>query len=433
MDGQADLDAVIARVHLNLFVFGPHRSGCSSRSSSDGKPMPAELSELEKHAFERFHPPLRGNVVFSSNRWMLYAVFLGWFAILSAEKCVAQPPPPAPSIDWRTGKDFDKFSRSPISVSWQHAPLGDHLAKFANSQRLSIVLDRRIDPNLLLDLTVNNVSIEQFMLRLAQASGTKFCRFGDCYYFGPDENVERLLAVDALVSNLQQSKGALFSRSAAVECAELTTPRALLRRWAEANKFEIANIDLVEHDLMRELNLPPMRLDLRLALLLSQFDLWFRQSKTAALITIIPPPEKLTATIRLNGYDVDAQLLDRIRTSAPGCKVSKSKRSIVIAGPSEALESARNVVIESFTPPPRSIDEKRFQLTVENKRGLILNAVAEQLGLKVIVPEDCAAVLEKVVSVTVKDATVEVLLHALFQNSDCTYSLDATTLRLFHR
>ena len=366
------------------------------------------------------------------SRWLIYAAKFALFALLLTGQSVAQDLVSAP-VQWRTGRDFDEFSKSLISVSWQHAALRERLAQFARSQQIAIVLDRRVDANLELDLTVKNVSIEQFMLRVSQAAGIKFCRFGDCYYLGPAANTERLLAINAILTSGRQSRQSKFSREEAIAWPMLTTPRNVLQRWAEENDLETENAKTIEHDLMAEISVPAMRLDMRLALLLSQFDLWFQQSKTKPLITIIKPPMNLTASLRLAGYDVDKALLDRVRSAAPTCDVAKTKGSIKITGPANELEMARNVVIESYQPPQRDLSDKRFQLNVENKRGLILSAVAEQLALKLAVEDDCKNVLEDVVLLKVKDATVETLLTTILKGSDCVFEINGTMLRIFRR
>ena len=368
-----------------------------------------------------------------SHRGLLYAIAVAWFIMLSiVNSCYGQDTTDQ-NVQWRTGRALDEFAKSPISVSWQHAQLRDHLMQFARSQQIAIVLDRRVDPNQLLDITVNNASVEQFLLRIAQASGTKFCRFGDCYYLGPAGSAERLLGIDAILSSGRQQKRSLLSRSEPLSWPILTTPREVLKRLATENDFEIKDIDRIEHDLMTEVSVPLMRLDMRLALLLSQFDFWFKQSKTEKSISIVDPPNDIKASLRMMGYDADKELLQRIRTAAPSCKVTKTKRSITITGPTQELEMARNVAIESFKPKSRSLDEKRFQLNVKNERGLILTAVAKQLGMEVQVDKDCQDILTDVVVVEVKDATVEVLLDTILAGTGCEYSLDGQTLRLFRR
>jgi hypothetical protein len=122
-----------------------------------------------------------------------------------------------------------------------------------------------------------------------------------------------------------------------------------------------------------------------------------------------------------------------MRAASTSCKVTKTKRTIKITGPVQGLEAARNVAIGSFTPKPRSLDEKRFQLSVKNRRGLILNAVAQQLALEVQVADDCQSVLKEVVVVTVKDATVDVLLEAILAGTECDYSQEGQTLRLYRK
>ncbi len=371
--------------------------------------------------------------LFQSFAWLLYVTALGWFILLSAVNCCEAQDAEHEIVKWRTGAAFDEFSKSPISVSWQHAELRSHLMHFARSQQLAIVIDRRVDPNQRLDLTVKNVSIEQFLLRIAQATGTKFCRFGDCYYLGPPRNAERLLGINAILASGRQRKQTVLSRSEVMSWPNLSTPKEVLERLAMENDLEINDVDRIEHDLMYELNLPPMRLDMRLALLLSQFDCWFKQNKSSKTISIIAPPKALKASLRMTGYDADKELLQRLRETAPTCKVTKTKRAITITGPTQELEMARNVVIESFEPEMRSLEEKRFQLKVENKRGLILKSVAEQLALEVEVAEDCQSILEDIVTVQVKDATVEELLDAILRDTNCRYSQDGQTLRLYRR
>lgn len=365
--------------------------------------------------------------------WLLYVTTGVWFILLSvANSCVAQDADPE-NVRWRTGAALDDFSKSPISVSWQQAHLRSHLMHFARSQQLAIVLDRRVDPNQKLDVVVKNVSIEQFLLRIAQATGTKFCRFGDCYYLGPPENAQRLLGISAMLSRGRQRKQNFLSRSAAMWWPSLTTPQEVLQRLSLENDFEIKGIDSIEHDLMSALSIPPMRLDMRMVLLLSQFDCWFKQNKSTNAISIIAPPKNLKASLRMRDYDADKELLKRLRATAPSCKIAKTKRTITITGPTQELEMARNVVIESFEPQMRSLNEKRFQLNVENKRGLIIKAVAEQLAMELQIAEDCEDILGDVITVEVKDATVEALMDAILRNTQCGYSQDGQTLRLYRR
>jgi len=367
---------------------------------------------------------------------LMYAAAKAWFILLSmlsmADCCLAQDAS-REMVQWRTGRQFEKFSKSPISVSWQNAELRSHLMQFSRSQQIAIVLDRRVDPNQLVDLKVKNVSLEQFLLRIAQASGTKFCRFGDCYYVGPASNAERLLGINAILTSGRQNKRSLLSQTAAMSWPRLTTPQDVLKQLSTANNFEVKGIEEIEHDLMTELNIPAMRLDMRLALLLSQFDCWFKQSKSKRVISITQPPDELKASMRLAGYNADAALLKRLKFAAPSCKITTTKSTINVSGPAAELEMARNIAIESFKPKLRSMDDKRFQLNITNKRGLILKAVAEQLAMEVLVADDCQEILEDVILVEVKDATLEMLLTAILANTDCEYSQEGETLRLYRR
>lgn len=386
--------------------------------------------------------------------WLVYAVIAIRFGILAvmlwggvhSPDCLGQPPRPTPAsttgfnsgdaskttatVQWRTGDDFDQFIKSPVSVSWQNAELRNRLIEFSRSQRIPIVLDRRVDPNQRLDLVVRNVSVEQFLLRVAQRCGCQFCRLGDGYYVGPSENAQRLLAIDSILSRSSKKVSTRWSEVRSAAWEKLATPSQVLQQWLPKNEFSISGIEQIEHDLMAAVDAGALRLDLRLALLLSQFDLWFRQSKTGDAISIVSPPQSLSATLRLEGYEVNAALLQRVRAVAPECNVKKVRRSLLITGPAEQLEMGRNVVIESFQPALRELDKKRFQLNVKNQRRLILQAVAQQLAMEVSVDPKCETALDAVITVEVKDATLNDLLDAIFGDCRCRYAIDGQSINV---
>lgn len=333
-------------------------------------------------------------------------------------------------LQWRTGSDFNQFVKSPISVSWQQAKLREHLKQFSQTQRIAIVLDRRINPDQILDLVVRNVSVEQFLLRTAQQCGCKFCRLGDGYYFGPGENAERLLAINAILRRPPKKTQPPWSVVESSAWDRLATPQEIIERWLPKSDFEISGLDQVDHDLMAESDAGELRLDLRLALLLSQFDLWFRQNKSGDAIAIVRPPKTMTATLIIDGYEINKALLERVRAVAPTCKVKKIRRSLSISGPAQELEMARNVMIESYRPKLRKLEEKRFQLNVRNHRRQILDAVAKQLAMDLVIDPKCETMLNDVVSVEVKDATVNDLLDAILFGARCQHSIVGQTLQI---
>ncbi|MGB1928744.1 MAG: hypothetical protein ACPHO8_05520 [Mariniblastus sp.] len=90
-------------------------------------------------------------------------------------------------ITWLSEEALSEHNSLPISVMWRDAELKDRLMRFSTNQRVAIFLDRRIDPSTIINLTLNNVTTEQFLLEIAKQLEIGFCQIEDVYYLGPKE------------------------------------------------------------------------------------------------------------------------------------------------------------------------------------------------------------------------------------------------------
>ena len=95
-------------------------------------------------------------------------------------------------VEFMTGKKLDRANSLEKSFWWKDAELRDRLKAFSDSNKIAVMLDRRIDPSTRVTLGVENRTIEQFFWQLSSAAEIGVCRIEDCYYFGPADTVVAL-------------------------------------------------------------------------------------------------------------------------------------------------------------------------------------------------------------------------------------------------
>jgi hypothetical protein len=65
----------------------------------------------------------------------------------------------------------------PVTVAWQGQQLGAALERLAESQQLSIWIDRRVDPNKPVELTVSDQPLNVVLTAVTQPHGLAFTSF----------------------------------------------------------------------------------------------------------------------------------------------------------------------------------------------------------------------------------------------------------------
>ena len=385
----------------------------------------------------------------SKTRFVTVALIVGWIAGLiccaTPNKSVAQvtrspiemaiggTTQAAQDIDWRTGKALDAANRLPLSVSWQSAPLRQQLKELSSQQKIAIVLDRRVDPNSQINLQVAHVSLEQLLLKVARQQQSGFCRVEDAYYVGPAATAEFLLASTGANQSArsQIKRNSRLLRKSKLAWPDLATPQEVLEQLATDGGLAIDNLERLPHDLMASVDLPPMKLIDRIGLLLAQFDYWYRLSKDGSRLQIVEmPPAPKSAIVQFTDYDPTSAQFKTFKQQLKNCRVTRSKGKITVKGPPADLVAARDLVTDSFVAASHlpDLSQRRFTLAVNNRRLLILNAIAKQLNLQVkneAVGDDA---LNDVVQLEVKEVSLDELLAALTEGSGLEFVVDGQSI-----
>ena len=86
-------------------------------------------------------------------------------------------------LEWLVGKHFDQRLRQQTDLTCVNASLGVTLKNLATNNQLAIVLDRRIDPNQTLSVTIAGQPLEDVLRRVAEIAGSRAVAVGaDCLF-----------------------------------------------------------------------------------------------------------------------------------------------------------------------------------------------------------------------------------------------------------
>ncbi len=101
---------------------------------------------------------------------------------------VAAESPP----EWLVGKRFDQRLHQKSDLTCANSSLGATLKNLATGNHLAIVLDRRIDPNQTLSLTIASQPLEDVLRRVAETEGVGLSLWEPIVYLGPPQDAAAL-------------------------------------------------------------------------------------------------------------------------------------------------------------------------------------------------------------------------------------------------
>ncbi len=326
-----------------------------------------------------------------------------------------------------TGTALAQRLNTPVGVTLGGSPLREGLYRFGRTQRVAVLLDRRIDPGRQLDVTLHQVPLGQALHRIAEAGGMGLAQLGPLFYFGPAPAAARLRTLATLkrdeLQGLPHDAARRLAQSRSFRWDDLATPRELLIALAREGRFELEGLERVPHDLWAGAELPPLALADRLTLIAAQFELTFSVSPDGTTLRLEPIPPEVAVVRRYPGGRQPEATAARLAEYAPGAQIRISGGDVYVKGTIEEHEQ----ISASRRPPrakpePAAADDLRHtrieRFAVEHEPlGPVLQAIASQLGLELSI--DQAAVqragisLEQRINIQAEGVSVDALLEAV--------------------
>ncbi len=330
--------------------------------------------------------------------------------------------------------------RQPASVTWAGATLRESLGRFAESQALCVILDRRIDPGAKLELTADRIPAEAIIRAAGEQAGAQASFLGTLVYLGPEATAKRLATVAALrAQDAQRLPTALRKQlleRRAWSWPDFATPRELLAKLSAEAGLKLNRDEKIPHDLWAGAKLPELTLVERLTLILAQFDLTYRISEDHSAIVLEPLPDQVSIERDYAGGNNPQQRAKAWRERAPEAEIEIRGKRIAVRGTIEehqALTAAEKPTPKPDEPPAGT---QVYTLTVTGKPlSEVLPQLAKQLHLKLELDEkaiqDRGVSLDSLVNLQVKEATLKELLDELFKDTEIAYRVEEETLYVF--
>jgi len=299
---------------------------------------------------------------------------------------------------WATGTSLRHRLNRQVDILWTNTPLRRAIEGLAHAHQVAILIDRRVDPDQKLSLSLKGVSLESAFQEIARQCGLGVSRLGDVLYLGPLPVAEHLGTVaTALEKDIRQLPPTMqrkFFRPKKLTWEDFTTPRELLAGLVRENRLKIANPDQVPHDLWAAADLPPCSLIERLTLIAIQFNLTFKVTNHGKAMQLVSLPENIRS----------------VPTRTP-------------TGPSPSRPASKRPTAKS----PTSLDQVRIdRISIREKPlGPVLEQLAERLGLELQIDEKAIRAagisLDQRVSVNLENASVDELLRELLKPTRLTF------------
>lgn len=333
-------------------------------------------------------------------------------------------------VEWRTGAELVKQLRLTASIQSSEIELKQRLDKLAEVYRVAIFLDRRVDPNQLIEFSVSDVALEELLARLAHQVGAASTRLGSIVYIGPPRTAGILSTVAAERRKELTERGRSPGRAAAWSWLELSEPRQLLVDAARQGQWAIVNPELVPHDLWASADLPPLDLAERLTLLLAGFDLTFEVAGDGRL-RLMPMPKDLAYEQVYFPADV-AQAAATLKRDFPRLTARREGSRLIVRGGYDDHERiAPQLAGTPKTAAKTKGGETLYTLTVERKpAGSVVSTIAKRLGKQFRYDPALREKLSQNVSLTVKDVSLEELLQQTLGGLGLSYRVTEEAIEI---
>ncbi|MGD9648545.1 MAG: STN domain-containing protein [Pirellulales bacterium] len=360
--------------------------------------------------------------------------------------------PRSPAADSRSPRSSQPSPwSSRVTIAWSGVPLRKSVNELAGSQRIGILLDRRIDPDQQLKLELSNAPLDEAVREIAAAAGARSAVLADVAYLGPADRADELRTLSAqlhdLVGKLPAARRRAWLTAAPLEWPELATPREVLERLAAEGGIALGGLDALPHDLWAAVDTPPLPLVDRLLLVAMQFDRTLEPTADGRGATLVPIAEPVLIERKYSAGRDPQALLRRWREAAPDAQLRLVGDQLIVrariedhqrlhGGGSTAVEGqdveGQDVAPTGDKPSRRPVPRRPANDALARTRidsfvveGKPLDLVIETLGkrLDLNIEFDSAAIeaaginVKRLVSLKLERATVDELLAATLRSA----------------
>lgn len=360
-----------------------------------------------------------------------------------------------PAPHYLTDRNFRQALTQPLSAAWSNVSIRAILQRISETQQISILLDRRIDPTLKLKVDLQNQTLESGLTEIAEQVQAGTAVVGSNIYMGPNRAVSTLKTLLELkkqelfqLSEVQPSLNARvsqLSRKKTFHFQDLDTPADLLQKITTDYQLTISNPERIPHDLWPHGTLASVNANEALSLVLNQLELTYLWEKQGTAIRLLSIPERVTV---LKTYSPPrgkslAETSRQLKQAFPDTAITISGKTIQVDAAADIQEQIEEFLNPSrkstVSPPVKTVDavpiqRRKFTLRVKKVPVLAVMQKLEQSGIEFDYQQQeltqAGVDLTQRIDISVNNANADEFLSALFGPLHLSYEISGLKVSL---
>lgn len=348
-------------------------------------------------------------------------------------------------IAWLVGEQLVDALDLPCTISCSETPFREILEGFSRRQKIAILLDRRIDPDQKVSLSIRGKPVRTALGEMAAAAGGHVSFVEDTVFIAPRQPASsaRTLSVlqrDEMNKAPKELRGKLTAKGR-LSWDHFSEPVAIVEKLAKSAGLKLENPEAIAHDLWNEADLPQMSWSARITLVLHQFDLTFElhpKVKSLRLIPVMPDP---ILERRFAAGSSPESRLQELQGVAPRAEFKLNGAWIVARGRAEDLDliPRPNETLPKNVKKTKVLSEELATLHIKDKPLLpVLRELAKQLQFELKIDEQkikaAGIKLDQLVSIDLSEVKVSGLidaaLTAVLKETGLTYRREENTIEV---
>ena len=357
--------------------------------------------------------------------------------VLSLPTVIRGSEPPEKTTVWSTGVKFQQKLEVEVPILWQNIPLRHGLRNLSENHRLSIFLDRRIDPGQTVDCSLKKQSLDNCLRNIAGRVQATVCYIGPIVYVGPEDNVRKLATLIAVKKDIMRRLPTELRRkmlnTRTWKWETLTSPRDLIHQLAIETEINIHDTERIPHDLWPAADVPAMSFIERFFLVTAGFDLSFELTPDQKAVRLVPMPDHVSLVREYRVGDQANKIARQFQRRFPQADIHSEANKLVVQGQWDDHQEIRRVLQGKprRKPPSSSIEQTRFTLSVKQKLAAqVLAQLAETLDLELIVADQFKEILAQHISFYVDMVTRDELLRAVLEPVGLSFHINDRKLEI---
>ncbi len=343
---------------------------------------------------------------------------------------------------------LERRLESPVTLTWRDQALGEALTRLASLHDLPLWIDRRVDVQRGVRLSIQNEPLSAALSRLAAGDERPWgwSTLRTVVYFGPKQAADELATVSELTRQMLAKAPADVRRAWLApklwSIPRLAEPRTLLLSTLDEIGVELQHPNAIPHDLWPARDIAAIAPVDRAVLTLIGFDLAPHPTADGRRLAVAPIERPMGMSHEYRLSKRLESVASELAAADDGVRLDRKGSRLVVAGRWEVHELLKKVGRPNSQPQehgnsgrPERGAEQRFTLRIQDQPvGRVIAQLAAPLNLTVtwdLQADGGDSTLQSaLISCDVRDASLDELLAAVLQPAGLAFDREGDRVRI---